>query len=171
MTFQQKEHTATEAWRSAPLLLLRTASFALLWWLLTEGRQDSWALGVPVVLLAAWLSHNLAPPSRRTLSGLVRFIPYFIVHSLRGAVDVAWRALHPAMPITPVLIDYRLHLPSTEARVFMTNTTSLLPGTLSAMLDGERLQVHVLDGCGDYLAELEALERRVAALFPDAPEG
>ena len=47
----------------------------------------------------------------------------------------------------------------------MANVASLLPGTLIAGLDGDRLEVHVLDQRGDFRRELEALERRVADLF------
>jgi multisubunit Na+/H+ antiporter MnhE subunit len=38
--------------------------------------------------------------------------------------------------------------------VIPVNTVSLLPGTLSAELDGQVLKVHVLDSLGDDLAEL-----------------
>lgn len=147
------------------MLTLRAALFALLWWLLTEGQHDSWWFGAPLVLLATAASQVLAPPSPRSFRGLLHFVPFFIGHSLKGGIDVAWRALHPSLPITPILVDYRMRLPDEQARVFMVNTASLLPGTLGARLEGERLQVHVLDGRGSYQAELEALEQRVAALF------
>lgn len=172
VTIGQKPFNATGAMRIALILALRTALFALLWWLLTEGRHGSWFFGAPLVLLTTAVSFVLAPHSPRSIPGLLRFVPFFIGHSLRGGIDVAWRALHPALPIAPILVDYRMRLSEEQARVFMANSASLLPGTLSAKLDGERLVVHVLDGHGRFREHLEALEQKVAALFqlPLTPE-
>lgn len=147
------------------LLLLRAALYSLIWWLITEGQHGSWFIGVPVIGLATAFSYVLVPPSPRSLQAILHFIPFFIVHSLRGGIDVAWRAFHPRLPIEPILVDYPLRLANVQAQVFMANTTSLLPGTLSARLEGGRLQVHVLDGRGNFKAELHALEQRVATLF------
>lgn len=153
--------------RSLPLrlLVIRAALFALLWWLLTEGQTDSWFFGIPVVILATVFSTVLAPPIPRSIIGLLQFVPFFLSQSLRGGVDVAWRALHPSLPIAPILVDYPLRLPDEQARVFLANTVSLLPGTLSVRLESNNLQLHVLDGNSDYRTELETLERLVAALF------
>jgi len=46
----------------------------------------------------------------------------------------------------------------------MVNTVSLLPGTLSAELDGQVLKVHVLDDLVDFMPELDALEQSVARM-------
>jgi len=154
-----------------PLLMLvqRLTLFALLWWLLTEGERDAWGFGVPLILLTTAVSYALAPPTPRSLRGLMLFLPFFIGNSLKGGIDVAWRTLHPALPISPILVDYRMHLPDEQARLFMVNSASLLPGTLSIWIEGPHLLIHVLDGNGKYYEELKALERRVAALFLIAP--
>jgi multicomponent Na+:H+ antiporter subunit E len=75
------------------------------------------------------------------------------------------RAFRPSLPIRPVLVEYRLRVPPGPGPVFMANVVSLLPGSLAAGLDGDRLLVHVLDRHGDFRRELSALERRVADLF------
>ena len=56
-------------------------------------------------------------------------------------------------------------MPPGLPRVFMANTVSLLPGTLSAELDEEHLHVHVLDQTGDLTSELAVMESRVTRLF------
>lgn len=96
---------------------------------------------------------------------LLRFVPIFLMRSLLGGADVAWRAFHPGVPIAPELITYPLRLPPGLSRVFMANTVSLLPGTLSAELGENCLTVHVLDGRQDYLSELESVEQNVARMF------
>ena len=145
--------------------LLRLALFSLMWWILTDGAMDSWPVGVPVVLIATLISVMLMPPLSWSLRGMVLFIPYFLWHSIRGGVDVARRALHPQLPISPGLFDYRFRLPPGLPRVFMANTVSLLPGTLSVELDEAVLLVHVLDETGAINEELNMLENRLADIF------
>ena len=143
----------------------RTLLFALLWWILTEGTMNSWMVGAPVVLLAALASRALLPGASWSLTGIVRFVPFFLWRSLYGGVDVARRALHPQLQISPGLFDHRWRLPPGLPRVFMANTVSLLPGTLSAVLDEKYLRIHILDKTGDFSSELSVIEARVAGLF------
>jgi multicomponent Na+:H+ antiporter subunit E len=143
----------------------RIVLFALLWWILTEGAMSSWLVGVPVVAFAVLASGALLPRISWSLSGIIGFIPFFLWRSLYGGVDVARRALHPRMPISPGMIDHRWRLPPGLPRVFMANTVSLLPGTLSAELDEAYLRVHVLDKTAVCASDLAVVETRVARLF------
>ena len=145
--------------------LLRLVLFTLIWWILTDGAMDSLPVGLPVVLIATLVSVMLMPPLSWSLRGMVVFIPYFFWHSIRGGVDVARRAFHPQLPITPGLFEYRFRLPPGLPRVFMANTVSLLPGTLSVELDEEILLVHVLDETVAINEELNMLENRLADIF------
>ncbi len=120
---------------------------------------------MPAVLLAVIASNLLIPPTRLSWVEFLRFAPFFFIRSLMGGADVAWRAFHPGLPIAPDLIEYPLRLPSGLPQVFMANTVSLLPGTLSAELDQSVLQVHLLDRRRDFVAELEAVEENVARVF------
>ncbi|MBE0509552.1 MAG: Na+/H+ antiporter subunit E [Chromatiales bacterium] len=45
-----------------------------------------------------------------TLLGWLRFIPFFLLQSLLGGIDVARRAFHPRTPLSPTLIRYPLSL-------------------------------------------------------------
>ena len=145
--------------------LLRLVLFALMWWVLTDGAMDSWPVSLPVVLIATLASVMLMPPLSWSLRGMLLFIPYFLWRSLRAGVDVARRALHPQLPIAPGLFDYRFRLPPGLPRVFMANTVSLLPGTLSVELGENILRVHVLDETGAINEELNLLENRLADIF------
>ncbi len=145
--------------------LLRLVLFSLLWWVLTDGAAGSWLVGVPIILLATLVSVRLMPALSWSVPGMLLFVPYFLWHSMRGGVDVARRAMHPQLPISPALFDYRFRLPPGLPRVFMANIVSLLPGTLSVEIDSEILRVHVLDEAGDTTQELALLENRLAAIF------
>ena len=142
----------------------RSLLFSLVWWILTDGNVQSWWVGVPAVSFAVIASIALLPTVPLVWQELLKFTPFFLWRSLQGGADVAWRAFHPGMPIIPAVIAYPLRLPPGLPQVFLANIVSLLPGTLSAMLDGQALKVHVLDSGGDYMTELKALEKRVARM-------
>lgn len=148
-----------------PDLLRNAVLFTLVWWILVEGATASWWIGVPAVLLAAAISVAIISPIKLVWFQLLRFVPFFLIRSLLGGADVAWRAFHPGMPIDPQEIKYRVALPPGLPFVFMANTVSLLPGTLSVELTSSFLRVHVLSSRKNILAELERLEEIVAALF------
>jgi multicomponent Na+:H+ antiporter subunit E len=148
-----------------PTLVSRGLLFSLIWWILADGSVGSWLVGVPAVLLALICSVALLPTVHFRWIAFFRFVPFFLVRSLMGGVDVAWRAFRPGMPIAPDLIEYPLRLPPGLARVFMADTVSLLPGTISTEIRQNCLKVHVLDGSKDVLPELEAVEQGVARMF------
>lgn len=145
--------------------IVRALLFALIWWILTDGALGSWLVGIPMVLLATLTSLTLLKPFEVSLAGVMRFIPFFIWHSLRGGVDVAKRVLRPKMCISPILFDYQVGLPPGISRVFMVNTVSLLPGTLSAELHQDILRVHILDEADNFEEDLIVLEKQVASVF------
>lgn len=150
-------------------ITVRTLFFTLLWLILSGGSPSSWVIGAPAILLAVIASTVLVPPVSLAWYEIPAFISFFLIRSLAGGVDVAWRALHPRMPIAPDLITYPLRIPPGLPQVFMANTVSLLPGTLSVELTTEMnrgsLTVHVLDRNKSVTAELESVELRVARLF------
>jgi multicomponent Na+:H+ antiporter subunit E len=149
----------------AASIVVRGLFFSLIWWSLSEGDPASWWVGGPAVLLALFASMALLPPPHLVWYQLLRFIPFFLIRSLLGATDVAWRAFHPRLPIAPVLMSYQLQLPPGLARVIMVNSVSLLPGTLSVAVEQNRLNVHALCEQKNGLAALQQLELRVAQLF------
>lgn len=141
---------------------------AVAWWALAApGAADAWIAGAFAVL-AGVLLHTIldgGPPARIRWTKIGTFLPYYLNAVIRGGLDVSRRALAPALPIAPGLLPYRIRLEAGPARVFFVNAISLLPGTFSADLDGERLSVHFLADDGSGEARIRNLEERVAALF------
>ena len=140
--------------------------FALLWWVVSEG-AGSWAFGIPVILLAAATARFLQPVRGMHLRpvALIRFLGFFLYESLRGGVDVSRRALSPRMPLAPAMVEYRLRLPAGAPQVFLVDTLSLLPGTLSTDLRDDVICLHMLDAGMPIERELRRVEAHVAALF------
>jgi multicomponent Na+:H+ antiporter subunit E len=113
--------------------------------------------------VAAWLA-TIAPRPLTPLR-LAAFALFFLVESMRGGLDVAWRALHPALPIEPQFHRFRLELPSGQPRALLVSALSMMPGTLSAELEdgGETLVVHALTGGA--MTSVALLHARVRRLF------
>ena len=149
---------------SAPRVVLLAGA----WWALAApGAANAWLAGAFAVLAGALLHTflNGGPPARIRWKEIATFLPYYLNAVIRGGLDVSRRALAPALPIAPGLLPYRIRLEAGPARVFFVNAISLLPGTFSADLDGERLSVHLLTDDGSVEARIRKLEERVAALF------
>ncbi|MEZ5536268.1 MAG: Na+/H+ antiporter subunit E [Thiolinea sp.] len=147
-----------------------TLAMLALWLLLASGDFASLLLGIPFIALAWWsyrLQKRVSPQSLSfSLPGAVRFLVFFLWESMRGGLDVASRVWRPHIPLAPDFIEYRLIFPEGPVRALFLYTISLLPGTLSVIVDeNDRLQVHTLDASGDLQHELARLETRICDLF------
>lgn len=59
------------------------------------------------------------------------FIFVFSYYVIKGGMDVAWRVLHPAMPINPGIVRIRSVLKTDTGRTVLANSITLTPGTLT----------------------------------------
>ena len=150
----------------ARAVLWRGALFAALWWVLALGRADSWDVGVVAVALALAASLRLMPPARGRLSalGLVAFVGFFLVHSVKAGIQVAAMALRPRLDLAAGVVDVPLELPPGPARVVLAHTLTLLPGTLSVRLEGDWLRLHVLDLRLPVVEEVREIEAAIARI-------
>ena len=141
--------------------------YGLIWFILSKGDFASWIVGLPCVALAVVATDRLFAMGvqKVRISSLPGFMIWFLWHSLRGGLDVAWRALQPRVQLKPGFLHYPMTLPQGQARVFMVNVVSLLPGTLSADIEGDVLVLHALDTSADVIAETRDAEQRVSALY------
>jgi len=148
-------------------VLLHAAVLAGLWWLMVQGRSDAWLVGVPAIAAAALVSSRLGDGSlpRFSPAGLPAFAFLFLRESAAGGIDVARRTLGRRLRVKPGFASYRLHIQERGARVLLVNCVSLLPGTLAADLDGDQVQLHLLDVDQDPEPQLLRLEQAIARLF------
>jgi multicomponent Na+:H+ antiporter subunit E len=145
----------------------RTFVFTMIWWILTEGEAMFSAWTLVGTGLSVAITVLLWPPGSWTLRfwPLIRFVPFFMWHSLLGGMDVAYRALCPAAHVRPQTIAFSFTLQKEIARVFFIWAVSLLPGTAAIGLDKDVATIHILDvGLSD-MDKLHELERHIADIF------
>lgn len=146
--------------------LARFVLFLLLW-LVLAGVD---AAGLPFGLLAAgcatWASLALLPPTqagRMAPVVLLRLAAGVVWQTLTAGIDIALRALNPAMPLRPGMLRHELATPAGPRQDAFRAMASLAPGALPTGTDAKgALMVHLLDTrlpAAAQLAETEALFR------------
>ncbi|GAA5315532.1 MAG: hypothetical protein AseanaTS_07370 [Candidatus Pelagadaptatus aseana] len=172
--WQSKLAAAAAATVAVMPWLKSTLVFALVWLLLTRGAPDSWVIGIIVVPLASWCairlfaSHSCSSAATDyplNLLALFKFIPFFLIESLKGGCQSALLAISPKHAGASGFIHYITTLPEGRPRLFFINIVSLLPGTVSAAWREDEVVIHVLDMDCDHSSELRECENRIAALF------
>ena len=73
---------------------------------------------------------------------LIIYIPVFIWFMIKANIDVAYRVLHPERPIKPGIVKIKTTLKTNIAKVFLANSITLTPGTMTCEIDGEYLYIH-----------------------------
>jgi len=93
------------------------------------------------------------------------FIIYLIVfiwECIKANFDVAYRVLHPAMPIKPGIVKVKLSLKTNIAKTILANSITMTPGTITVDLIDDILYVHWI-----YVSSTdpEVYSRKVAGRF------
>lgn len=70
------------------------------------------------------------------------YLGVLIWECIKANFDVAYRVLHPKMPIRPGIVKVRLGLKSEFARAMLSNSITLTPGTIAVDIIGDDLFVH-----------------------------
>lgn len=147
--------------------MLRLLVLALLWLALNGSDAASWIVGAPTVLAGAAINQPFLVRGawRWRLRAALPMLCFFFRESFIGAFDVARRVIHPSLPIDPGFVAFRCRLKNDSARLLFADLITLMPGTLSARIDGRNLVIHALDIGADVETGLRHLEDHVAALF------
>jgi multicomponent Na+:H+ antiporter subunit E len=80
-----------------------------------------------------------------SIKGILFFLIYIIVlfwEIIKANFDVAYRVLHPKMPIKPGIVVIKTSLKSDIARLILANSITLTPGTFTLDVIGDNLLIH-----------------------------
>jgi multicomponent Na+:H+ antiporter subunit E len=85
-------------------------------------------------------THLLLQPKR--YFWLLVYLFIFVWECIKANIDIAYRVLHPRVPIRPGIVRVPLHLTSDFARAMLANSITMTPGTISIDIIGDDLYVH-----------------------------
>jgi len=142
----------------------------LLWLLLTASiAKDELFSGAVVSLLVSLI----AAPKMQILHGLrlhlgfflglLKYLLYFFVALIRANFDLAKRILSKEIKINPGIVEIKTTMQSDLGKLFLANSITLTPGTLTVDVIDDRMLVHWID-CPD-IDDIEASTRVIVAKF------
>ncbi len=144
-----------------------------LFWTTLSGKLDvkHLTIGAVTSLVVVWVTLSLLRlPSGENkdeyylafdipIRRLLAYVPWLIWEVVKANVHVALIVLNPKMPIEPKVFAFKKKMDSPIAHVFLANSITLTPGTITVDLQDNVYIVHALD------------EDAEKALTPDEGEG
>jgi multicomponent Na+:H+ antiporter subunit E len=70
------------------------------------------------------------------------YLVIFIWSCIKANLDVAYRVLHPRMPIRPGIVKVQTTLKSEFAKMLLANSITMTPGTLTVDIIGDSFYIH-----------------------------
>jgi len=124
--------------------------FSLALWLALSPRLDWQELitGCVVCLIVClFTAHiysklDLPPLSIKRISFFLVYIIVLFWEIIKANFDVAYRILHPKMPIKPGIVVIKTTLKSDIAKMILANSITLTPGTFTLDVIGDELLIH-----------------------------
>lgn len=125
---------------------------AYLVWLLLNWPADMAHLlaGIFAAYLAAVICSDLFVKSINVFSRPLRYVyfltwyvPVFIWECFKANLDVAYRVLHPGLPIKPGIVKVKTSLKTDTALTFLANSITLTPGTMTVDIDKDNQVLYV----------------------------
>ncbi len=104
--------------------------------------------GVFFSAVVGWAYGELLPKAAAHVFDLRRwfwflvYLPYFLYYCVHANLDVAYRVMHPDVPIRPGIVKVRTTLKSPLGKTFLANSITLTPGTLVVDIIEDDLYVH-----------------------------
>jgi len=111
-------------------------------------------VGIFIAAFVAFIAGDLFIQRPHVLSHPLRYwhfftsyLPTFLWEVIKANIDVAYRVVHPKLPIKPGIVKVKTKLKSDTALTFLANSITLTPGTLSVDIDRDNgvLYVHWID--------------------------
>ena len=151
---------------------IATAGVLFCLWLLltsTSNFQEVVAGAVLALLVAAlgykgFTTRGLRIFSPRRLLHLLIYLPVFFWEMMKANFDVAYRVVHPRMPIRPGIVAIKTELKTDIGKLFLANSITLTPGTLTMDVRGEYLFIHWIN-LKDEDIEIEKASKLIGGRF------
>jgi len=93
---------------------------------------------------------------------LLLYIFIFLWECIKANFDVAYRVLHPALPIKPGIVKVKLGIKSDIAKTMLANSITMTPGTIAMDVKDDIMYVHWIYVSSD---DPEVYAHKVAGRF------
>jgi len=89
---------------------------------------------------------------------------------IKANIDVAYRVIHPKMPIKPGIVVVKTHLKTDIAKMILANSITLTPGTFTLDILGDNFLIHWINVKTENTAEAtriigEKFEKYLKVIF------
>ncbi len=143
-------------------------------WLQLSGHYDTFTILLGMISIATVIflakRMGLLKQGQHTLhfySHLPAYGIWLLPRIIVANFDVAWRILHPKLPINPGFIRTPMTQKKELAKLTHANSITLTPGTISTDIDTDSIEVHVLTRCPTDEISLLEFDRRASMLEGD----
>ena len=144
--------------------------FLFIIWIALTGLNDNQELilgGIVSILVSLFLfrCNSIFAEFRinpKSIAYLFMYVFVFIAELIKSNIDVAFRVLHPNIPIKPGIVKVRTKLKSRIGRLFLANSITLTPGTLSVETDEDYFYIHWIDVGTD---DIESTTKAIVGSF------
>ncbi len=144
-------------------------------WILLSGIFDAFHLisGLVCCSIVSIISHDLlvkGKSEKKLLKSLrlIIYVPWELWQIVLANIDVAYRVLHPKMPIDPLIIEFETTLRGEFSLVTLANSITLTPGTITILVEPERgaFLVHAIaKEPAEALLVDQTMQKKVAHVF------
>lgn len=123
---------------------------ALIFWLLVTFSLtlSNIIVGVVAALITSYLfGRYFVTDVRKFLqpkryAWLILYIFIFLWECIKANFDVAYRVLHPAMPIKPGIVRVPIEIKTDIAKTMLANSITMTPGTIAVDVKDDIMYVH-----------------------------
>ncbi|WP_255332268.1 Na+/H+ antiporter subunit E [Methanocalculus taiwanensis] len=152
----------------------------MIFWYILSGYFDLFHIGAGIICcgIVTLISGDLILRSDRSLiqSGrifirFILFLPQLMVEILIANLDVAYRVLHPKMPIDPEILTIDTGFSGDVPRTAFANAMTLTPGTITVDVRRGTFTVHALvrESAEEDLLRKRSIQKRLADIFGEGP--
>jgi multicomponent Na+:H+ antiporter subunit E len=155
--------------------VLLTFCIMAAFWILLSGIFHAFHLisGLVCCAIVSMISYDLlvkGKSEKKLLKSLrlIIYIPWEFWQIVLANIDVAYRVLHPKMPIDPLVIEFETTLRGDFSLLTLANSITLTPGTITIMVEPRqgKFWVHAIaKRSADALLVDQTMQRKVAHVF------
>lgn len=99
-------------------------------------------LVLSLLLNTYYIRLGLPPLTVKRVAFFAVYLAVLLWEVMKANLDVAYRIVHPRMPINPGVVVIRTGLTSDIAKMILANSITLTPGTFTLDIIGDKLLIH-----------------------------